>query len=268
MIPKVIHYIWVGGKPLPPLAEKCIESWKKYCPDYEIIRWDETNFDISSNQYCKEAYESKKFAFVSDYVRLFALVNHGGVYMDTDVELVKPIDEFMKHQAFSGFESETIIPTGIMACEKDFPLFRELLLEYIDRKFILPDGSFNMTANVTYITKTCLKKGLMLNNHLQTVDGFTLYPNDVFCPKSFGTGKFEITENTHSIHYFAASWFSDIEKKYQMKIYRMYNKLGDNYFSKIIKLLLYFFMRVEEKGLFPTIKWYYNYFLNLFKNKH
>ena len=118
MIPKVIHYVWVGGKPLNELAEKCIASWKKYCPDYEIKRWDETNFDINQNRFCKEALENKKWAFVADYIRLKVLYDEGGIYMDADVEVINPIDEFLQCPGFSGFECTGYIPTGIMAAEK------------------------------------------------------------------------------------------------------------------------------------------------------
>jgi hypothetical protein len=227
-IPKIIHYVWVGGKPLPSLAERCIESWRKFCPDYEIKRWDETNFDISSNQYCKEAYDMKKFAFVSDYIRLYALVNYGGVYMDTDVELLKPIDSYLAHQSFSGFEDEKRIPTGIMACEKDFPLFCELLSEYCDRKFLLPDGSMNVITNCRYITDLCLKKGLVLINKLQAIDGFTLYPNDVFCPRSFSTGKYNVTENTVAIHHFNGSWLDESRKTLNQERWNFYEKYGND----------------------------------------
>ena len=115
MIPKTIHYCWFGGNPLPPLAVKCIKSWKKYCPDYEIIEWSEKNFDVSSAPlYVRQAYEAKKWAFVTDYVRLYAMTTCGGVYMDTDVELVKPIDTYLSHEAFSGFEDDTCIPPIIL----------------------------------------------------------------------------------------------------------------------------------------------------------
>lgn len=145
MIPKIIHYCWFGGNPLPPLVQKCIKSWKKYCPDYEIVRWDESNFDISGSPlYVKQAYDKKKWAFVSDYVRLWALVNYGGVYMDTDVEVIQPIDRFLRESAFSGFEATDRIPTGIMACEKDHPTFKEWLNEYGKKLFVLDDGSVNL----------------------------------------------------------------------------------------------------------------------------
>lgn len=213
MIPKRIHYVWFGGNELPDDAKACIDSWRKHCPDYEIIRWDESNFDIRVNRYVREAYESKKWAFVSDYARLWALVNHGGVYMDTDVELIGPIDFALRHQAFSGFESNCSIPTGIMACEQGFPLFSELLHDYDDRRFILDDGSFDITTNVTAITNACLKHGLVPDNTYQTVDGLALYPSDWFCPKSHDTGKITLSKNTCAIHHFAGSWLDDTEKR-------------------------------------------------------
>ena len=149
MIPKIIHYVWVGGKPLTPLAKKCIASWKKYCPDYEIRRWDENNFNINENLYCKEAYENKKWAFVSDYIRVKVLYDYGGIYMDTDVEVIKPLDRFLVHKAFSGYENETSIPTGIIASEKKGKWIEALLRDYDDKKFILEDKKMNLETNVS-----------------------------------------------------------------------------------------------------------------------
>lgn len=214
MIPKKIHYCWFGKNPLPELAQNCIASWKKYCPDYEIIEWNEENFDLSSNKYVQEAYEAKKWAFVSDYVRLYALVNHGGVYMDTDVELLKPIDRFLEHKAFSGFEAADRIPTGIMACEKEHPLFTELLHDYDNRRFLLDNGEYDTTTNVTTITNICLEHGLLLNNQTQTVCGFTLYPNDYFCPKDAITKDIHLTENSYCIHHFDGSWYTPEQRHF------------------------------------------------------
>lgn len=215
MIPKIIHYCWFGGNPLPELAQKCIESWKKFCPDYEIREWNESNFDLTQNTYAAEAYAAKKWAFVTDYVRLYVMVHYGGIYMDTDVEVTRPLDAFLAEQAFSGFESSRQIPTGIMACEKDFPMFRELLAEYDGRHFTRKDGSYDMTTNVYTITRYCTARGLRPDNTKQTVCGFTLYPSEYFCPKDVQSGIIHATENTHTIHHFSGSWTTDREKKWK-----------------------------------------------------
>lgn len=206
MIPKKIHYIWFGGNPLTPLANKCIESWHKYCPDYEILRWDESNFSDGGNLYFQEAIAAGKWAFASDYARLKVLVENGGIYMDTDVELLKPLDRFLFTKAFSGFEAEDRIPTGIMAAEAHHPLFEKLLRDYDNRHFIKPDGQPDFTTNVTYITDALLASGLKLNNRQQTIEDFTLYPSDYFCPKDWLTKKVNLTENSYAIHHFDGSW--------------------------------------------------------------
>lgn len=212
-IPKIIHYCWFGGNPLPELAVKCIESWKKFLPEYEIIEWNEKNFDINSCPYVKEAYDAKKFAFVSDYVRLYALCNFGGIYMDTDVEVIKNLDFFLKYQAFSGFESRTRIPTGIMACEKGFLMFKELLEDYDGRHFVDLNGIQDHTTNVATITRLLSKKGFLPNNKFQVINGFALFPNEYFCPKNIDTGEIKITDNTYTIHHFSYSWADEHSKK-------------------------------------------------------
>lgn len=207
MIPKKIHYCWFGRNPLPESVKKNIASWEKYLPDYELKEWNEDNFDISCNQYVKEAYESKKYAFVTDYVRLYALYHEGGVYMDTDVEVLKSYDPFLHHIAFSGFETDGNVPTGMMAAEKGSIWAKELLDQYDNRRFIKPDGSFDMTTNTTVITKYMVGKGLKLNNKYQDFPGLcTMYPSEFFCPKDHTTGKIHITDETVCIHHFAGSW--------------------------------------------------------------
>lgn len=206
MIPKVIHYCWFGGNKLPESAEKYIESWKKFCPDYEIKEWNESNFDINCNLYVKEAFEAKKWAFITDYVRLHALVAEGGIYMDTDVEVIKSLDDFLHLRAFSGFENAEDIPTGIMGCEKGFQLFNEMLHSYDNRHFKLEDGNYDVTTNVVTITEFCKKQGFIPNNCMQTVEGFTIYPKDWFCPKDYFSGRIMLTENTHTIHHFSGTW--------------------------------------------------------------
>lgn len=220
MIPKIIHYCWFGRNPKPKLAIKCIKSWKKKCPDYKIIEWNEDNFDImSAPLYVQQAYEMKKWAFVTDYVRLYAMVTYGGIYMDTDVEVVRSLDKFLEHKAFSGFEDGVNIPTGIMACEKDFPLFDEFLKFYDNASFINTDGSINTTTNVVIMTNICLKKGLLQNGEYQTIEDFAIYPKDVFCPVSYETGQLVRTRRTCTIHWFAGSWHSaEMKQAHQRKI--------------------------------------------------
>ena len=255
MIPKIIHYCWFGGNPLPELAQKCIESWKKYCPDYEIKEWNETNFDVECCEYVKEAYQAKKWAFVSDVARLYALVNYGGVYMDTDVEVLKPLDAILAYSAVSGFEAQDRIPTGLMACEKNHPLFVELLKDYDNAHFIKEDGNYDVTTNVVRITNLCLKHGLVLNNTLQTVNGFTLFPSDYFCPKDSQTKKINITENTYTIHHFDGSWLSE-EEKTTARLNRKYRKFMPKkmagYFAK-------FNATVKHRGFRTAMKEFFSW---------
>lgn len=207
MIPKIIHYCWFGHGKLPELAVKCIDSWKKFLPDYEIKEWNEDNFDLNFSPFVKEAYECRKFAFVSDVARLYALYTDGGIYMDTDVEVLKPLDVFLKHNAFSGFENNNCVPTGIMGSEKNSVWARENLDYYKNRHFIKPDGSWDTTTNVTIITNYMLSRGLKPINKYQEFRGLiTMYPNDFFCPKDHATGKIHLTENTYTIHHFSGSW--------------------------------------------------------------
>ena len=171
MIPKTIHYCWFGRGQMPPLAVKCIESWKKFLPDYILKEWNEDNFDVSANKYVRQAYENRKFAFVTDYVRLYALYTEGGVYMDTDVEVLGSYDKFLHHTAFSGFETDGNVPTGMMAAEKGSLWAKELLDGYKDRVFIKEDGSFDTTTNTFVITRYMVDKGLVLNNRYQDFPG-------------------------------------------------------------------------------------------------
>ena len=208
MIEKTIHYCWFGGKPKPKSAIKCINSWKKYCPDYKIVEWNEQTFDLNCNAYVKEAYENKKWAFITDYVRLFAIYNFGGIYMDTDVEVLKPLDQFLDCDGFTGFEAKEYMVTGIMAGAKGSKVYKALLDYYTDRHFMNPDGSLDLTTNTETITKMFLDMGFIQNNQYQEIDGFRLYPNDYFCPKNSVTLEVNITDNSHTIHHFAGTWIS------------------------------------------------------------
>lgn len=238
MIPKIIHYCWFGGNPLPPLAVKCIDSWKKFLPEYEIIEWNEENFPLEEYIFAKQALESRKFAFVSDVSRLHALKEMGGVYMDTDVEVLKPLDDFLHLPAFSGFENDDYVPTGIMASEKNSVWASELLAYYDNRPFINEDGSFDMRANTMVITEMMLKKGFKMTNTFQEIAGYvTFYPNDYFCPKSYKTGKIELTKNSYCIHHFAKSWIPKRKKwRNELKMKAM-NVFGYENIQKIISLI-------------------------------
>lgn len=254
-IPRIIHYCWFGGNPKPELALRCIDSWKRFCPDYEIIEWNEENFDITSNTYVREAYENKKWAFVTDVVRLYVLVNYGGIYMDTDVEVVKSLDELLKYEAVSGFESEHEIPTGLMASVKQQPLFLELLAEYDNIHFVNPDKSLDLTTNVSRITRKCEKYGLKRDNTLQTINGFTLLPKDYLCPKDYETKELNITENTFTIHHFDGSWHSEEQNDFlsrRIKYKRFLPEKLADLFAQYITLCKYHGILVANRQF---IKW-------------
>ena len=217
MIPKIIHYCWFGGNPLPEDAKYYISSWKKYLPDYTIKEWNESNFDLNSNNYVREAYDVKKWAFITDYVRLYALSTEGGIYMDTDVEVLRSLDELLNEKGFSGFERFDAVQTGIMASEKNHPFINELLHEYDNIHFVNENGKLDLTTNVVRITNTAQKNGLVLNNEKQIVRDFTFYPKDYFCPKNPRTYEVELTTNTYTIHHFAGSWVSENTFKRRIK---------------------------------------------------
>lgn len=240
MIPKVIHYCWFGRGEMPKLAHICIESWKKYLPEYELHLWNEDSFDVNSNLYTKQAYESRKFAFVTDYVRLHALYHHGGIYMDTDVEVVKSMDYFLQFPAFSGFEDETNIPTGLMASAKGGNWVKYLLSFYDDRAFIRPDGTLNTLTNTATIGRMTKEMGFVPNNQYQCVaDEVHIFPKDYFCPKSQVTGKIELTDNTYCIHHFSGSWMPAKRKKiakFKQSVMRIIGVKPVNFLIKIFNL--------------------------------
>lgn len=207
MIPKIIHYCWFGKKPMPKLYLNCIKSWKKYLPDYEIVLWDENNFDVNANLYTREAYQAKKWAFITDYTRLYVLYHYGGVYMDADVEVIRNIDEFLTLPAFSGFGDEKTIPTGIIASEKKGKWVEKMLAYYDNRHFLKKDGTPDLTTNVQIIMDLMLPQGLVPNNTYQNINNEVyFFPHDYFCPMGKGR-RIVLTENTYCIHHFAGSWY-------------------------------------------------------------
>jgi len=245
MIPKIIHYCWFGRNPLPESAIKCINSWKKYFPDYEIREWNEDNFDVNILPYTQEAYQAKKYAFVSDYARIWVLYYHGGLYFDTDVEVINTFDDILNNGAFLGFEinpnSKTkygaINPGLGLGCEKQHPLLKLLLSHYENLNFLKIDGSYNTTYAIVNITTNTLREnGLQQVKGIQSIMGVTLYPQDYFNPLNDATGKLCVTKNTHSIHWFSKTW-CDVSP-FRTRISRMSHRvLGVTFVSKVKRLL-------------------------------
>lgn len=218
MIPKIIHFCWFGNNPKPDIIIKCINSWKKYCPDYEIIEWNESNFDINSNQYVKEAYENKKWAFVSDCVRLYALFTFGGVYLDTDCELLKNIDCFLLHNGVvTGYQEDVSIPAAIIFSNKNNEWIKAMLDYYIDKHFVLENGKCDLTTNSTIITVLSMRKfGFNIGDDTIKFGNVKLFPTIVFAPiakkkKDALKAKeslFDVNpELTYSIHHGTATWY-------------------------------------------------------------
>lgn len=224
-IPKIIHYCWFGGNALPKQARKCIESWKKFLPDYEIRRWDESNFDVYQIDYTKEAYECKKYAFVSDYARFWILYKYGGLYFDTDILVIRDYSGIVKNGPFLGFEqpevtgdNKTHLPNDCcvnpglgMGCISNNEFLKELLEFYKTLHFKTETDGMDMTTIVQYTTDKLLQRGLVQNNELQYVADFWIYPYDFLCPYNFYTKKCSITDNTISIHLYSQSWHTKYE---------------------------------------------------------
>ena len=232
-IPRVIHYCWFVGNPLPEEAQRCIDSWKKICPDYQIRRWDETNYDINCCPYVQEAYQQKKWAFVSDYARYDILNTYGGIYLDTDVELIRPIEDILGKGSFMGMERQAsdkavaVVAPGLgMGMTANHPFCREVLSQYSQIHFLNQDGSCNQTTIVKYTTDLLKRHGLKDSDDIQCVAGIWIYPWDYFCPMGFETGELHITENTRSIHHYASSWFTEEEKKVHLFTIRMTKRFG------------------------------------------
>ena len=216
MIPKIIHYCWFGGNPLPPLAQKCIASWKKYFPDYEIKEWNESNFDVDIIPYTSEAYKAKKYAFVSDYARFYILYQYGGIYFDTDVEVIRYMDDIIARGPFMGCENyamsgatphELCVNPGLgLGVSPGLGLYKDLLELYSELHFYKDDGTLNLTTIVEYTTNMLCKYGLRNTSDIQQCAGVWIYPKEYFCPKDYQTRKLTITTETVCIHHYDGSW--------------------------------------------------------------
>lgn len=207
MIPKKIHYCWFGRGEIPDMAKKCIASWHEYMPDWEYKLWNEDNFDLRSVPYTQEAYEARKYAFVSDYVRLWALYNEGGLYLDVDFEVFKPFDELLGYHAFAGFEGSKRQPVmmGVCASEPQGEWVTEMLNAYQDRHFVLPDGALDMTTNVQFVNERMRQQGFEQNGKEQDYKDLHVFPVDYFCPRQT-TGEYLRTDNTYCDHLGLGSW--------------------------------------------------------------
>lgn len=214
-IPKIIHYCWFGGKEKPDSVKKCIESWKKSLPDYQLMEWNEDNFNIEKLQYTKEAYAAKKYAFVSDVARIEALYQYGGIYMDTDVEVLKTFTPLLDARCILGMEEKEYVATSFMAFEKEHPLVKQFFNLYENISFLDKSGQIITGTNVAKLTNLLIEKGFVQENHYQELEeGIKIYPKEFFSPYDYINCHYNITENSYCVHHFAVSWMS---KKEQVK---------------------------------------------------
>lgn len=231
MIRKKIHYIWLGNGAKPKIFEKCLASWKKYCPGWEIIEWNENNLDLNKYKYALDAYNDKKYAFASDVFRFDILYNEGGVYVDTDVEFLKSIDSFLENKSFVGFETQTLLNPGLICGAVENSVICKNMLEYYSKADYKIDRE-NKETVCTIFTEMLKKNGLQLNNQTQKLKDITVYSSEYFCPINVITSTKRIAPNTYSIHWYDASWYSPKQKfKHSVKV--MLNKLTFGLFGKI-----------------------------------
>lgn len=229
-IPKKIHYCWFGKNPLPKAVLKCIESWKRYCPDYEIIQWNESNFNVHEIQYTSEAYANQKWAFVSDYARLKVIYENGGIYLDTDVELIQSLDSLLEYEGFLGFQNKETVATGLgFGAIAGHSVLQAMLEDYHGLSFLRADGSMDITPCPDRNTKCLERLGLDVNGTRQELQGIQIFPSEYFSPMDWRTGKINTTANTYSIHHYEASWLSKEELRW-MKVQQLigtpaYNRL-------------------------------------------
>ena len=231
MIPKIIHYCWFGRGPMPELALKCIESWHEFMPDWEYKLWNEDSFDINFNDYTREAYQAKKYAFVSDVARLYALFTEGGVYMDTDVEVLKPYDDLLSLSGFTGYEGcKAKLPvTGTMASEAGNEWVKEQLDSYQGAHFVKEDGSFDLTTNTWRITRIMQKNGFVQDGKRSMCKDMHIFPVEYFCPRQT-TGEVFITENTYCDHHFMGTWNESKGRSLLRKL------IGQKNITRLIKI--------------------------------
>ena len=234
-IPKIIHYCWFGRGKKTKLIRKCMKTWKKYFPEYDIVEWNEENFDINSNEYVREAYNNKKYAFVSDYARLYALYNFGGIYFDTDIEVIKNFDNIIKNMDIYAFEKEDVIMTGVMIARKESKIIKQFLKLYDNLKFLNDDGSLNLLPNTYRLTEILKENGLVCNNKKQILKNSLaeIYPIEYFCAYDMDNSYFMPTQNTYTIHHYDGSWTSKKEKVLKIIKRTLAKVIGLDMYDKI-----------------------------------
>lgn len=217
LIPKTIHYVWFGG-PIPENLQKCIDSWKEKCPDYEIVKWDTSNYDYKKHPYTRQAYEAKRWGFMADLARLEILYEYGGFYLDTDVELLQSLDELRYQEGFCGREEWGHVNFGGgSGCIKHLDIVGELLDFRKNVPFLFGRGQYNLEASGYFETKPLMDRGLTVTNRTEIVDGFAVYASEFFCPYNYISGKENVTEKTVSIHYFNGGWLGEAGVQYRLK---------------------------------------------------
>lgn len=259
MIPKIIHYCWFGRNPLPELALHCIESWKKFLPDYEIKEWNEDNYDVHKIPYISEAYNAKKYAFVSDYARFDILYQYGGIYFDTDVEVIKDLTPIIEQGAFMGIECAGALNAGLgMGSLASTEIFKEVLDSYSVDKFLNDNGSMNLKTVVVRVSDIFKKYGFSDEETIQDVKGYKIYPTEFFCPKNYKTRILTLTEKSYTIHHYDGSWCTEGDKQRSLFREKMLNKIGNNLLSRCISKGYNFFSTIKEVGIAKAIQIYKN----------
>jgi mannosyltransferase OCH1-like enzyme len=237
-IPRIIHYCWFGRKEKPEIVRKCIKSWKEALKGYKFIEWNEDTFDINSNLYVQQAYKAGKYAFVSDYVRVYALYHFGGIYLDTDVEVFKSFNDLLHHESFWGFEQENYIATSTIGATEGNNLVKIFLDAYFNKSFIKEDGSYNELTNVAIVSKLLMNEGIKLDGSYQVLEGKgTFYPQQYFSPYDYINCATYKTKDTYAVHYFFKSWLP-LKERYKSYIKKIISKIiGGNNIAKLRKLV-------------------------------
>ena len=245
MIPKIIHYCWLSGDPIPSNLQKYMKSWTQKLPDYEFILWNFDKFDINSSLWVQQAFENKKYAFAADYIRLYAVYNNGGFYMDMDIEVLKSFDDLLDNDLALAYENDKGgIEAGCFGAEKNHPIIKKCLDYYIDKNFIKPDGSFDMLPLPQIMAKFCNNAGLDIKDRY------------FFTCKSFESGLVTTKKYSHTIHHFAGSWLSEENQKRTIFRQKTLTKLGENIISRSLIRIYNLFSTIKEKGISDTMKQY------------